>query len=149
MKKSILSGVTFALLAVFTNTRLAAEDHTKLTGYIVERDCGQRLAKAGLPPEMIAREVKNCVLTTNASANADFGLLVDNTFYEFDKTGKKLARAAVAQAGALEQAKFTVVGRVSTDTVTRATIPGPNGSAIPVTGHKGKKIYVESVTEGR
>jgi|SRR5215510_12455534 len=75
------------------------------------------------------------------SAKPSYGIVVDGKLHTFDKRGNELAKAALARSSSPRVATFTVIAVLSTSSVDRASIPGPNGVAL-MRSQNGFKILV-------
>jgi hypothetical protein len=145
MKKSLFLLIAFAVAMNFSSLSAAQGGETTLIGHLIDKDCAKRYAKKDHSREEVEKLVRICSLTEDGTQRS-VGVLANGRFYEFDKRGNELAKLALEKAGNDKGATFKVVGRLSTTTVDRASIPGPNGSAIKVTGQKpARKMKVESV----
>jgi hypothetical protein len=110
MLKKFIFSLTAAMalsLAAF-----AQDGKATLTGYIVDKTCSAKDAKAADPQAEAANESKGCILMESC-LKSGLGIYVDGKYHEFDAKGTQLAKAALEKSKKAKGAKFKVTGTES------------------------------------
>jgi hypothetical protein len=90
---------------------------SSVTGRVIVKACAKRYGTQNWLTDSrrlnaeAAQQDAECSATW-ADPASDLGMVVDGTFYEFDKTGMVLAKRALSKATDRSTAVFTVVGRI-------------------------------------
>jgi hypothetical protein len=132
----------------------AESQPSSVTGRVIVKACAERYGRHDWLRDSrrlnaeAAQQAAECSATW-ADPASDLGMVVDGTFYEFDKTGLVLAKTALSKATDRSTAVFTVVGRIINKSgrfVPFTQIGGSSGGFRIPPEHK---IKVERIEEAR
>jgi hypothetical protein len=125
----------------FVRPGSAEEPKTSLSGHLMVKACADRYRiHAGTEA---VRHALDCSAKWDGPVS-DLGLLLaDGTFYEFDKTGKVLAKEALGKVTDPSTASFTVTGRIVS--TMGGFVPSPYGGGIRIPPVD--KIKVEEIKQ--
>jgi hypothetical protein len=115
----MLKKFIFSLTAVMALSLVAmAYDGDPLVGVIVDKNCatGKVAKQGGDLQTAAANESRGCILMPSC-VNSGLGIYSDGKYYEFDKNGVALAKAALEKSKKDKGAKFKVTGKVTGDKV--------------------------------
>jgi hypothetical protein len=107
MKKSLVFALA-ALLCIGV-LAIAKPRKTKVTGFLIDKQCSGNVAKKDNPMEAAAGHTKKCALMEKCVASG-LGVFSDGKFYELDDTGKALAKAFLEKSTLDKGVEVTVEG---------------------------------------
>jgi len=113
----MLKKFIFSLTAIMALSLVAmAYDGDYLEGVIVDKNCatGKVAKQGGDLQTAAANENRGCILMTSC-LNSGLGLYSGGKYYEFDRKGNELAKAALEKSKKDKGAKFKVTGKVTGD----------------------------------
>ena len=129
MNTRLIAVLTLTAGLGFVRPCSAQEPKTSLSGHLMVKACADRYRNHD--DVEAVRHALDCAAKWDGPAS-DLGLLLaDGTFYEFDRTGKMLAKEALGKATDPRTAVFTVSGRIVS--TMGGFIPSPSGGGIRIT----------------
>ena len=117
MKKNLV--LVLAILLCVGVIAIAKPKKTKVTGFLIDKQCSANVAKKDKPMEAAAGHTKKCSLMEKCLASG-LGVFSDGKFYELDDNGKTLAKAFMEKSTLDKGIEVTVEG--TTDDATPTTI---------------------------
>jgi hypothetical protein len=109
LKKFIFSLTAIMALSLVV---IAQDGNSTFEGFVVDKACSAKVAKASDPTTESANQPKSCILA-DACFKSGVGIYADGKFVEFDAKGKELAKAAIEKSKKDKGVKFKVTGKVT------------------------------------
>ena len=113
LKKFICALTVIMALSVVA---MAQDGATTVTGYVVDKACSAKVAKAKDPATEAAGQPKGCILMKSCF-DSGVGVYSDGKFIEFDDKGKNLAKAALEKTKKDKGVKLKVTGKLTGTTM--------------------------------
>jgi hypothetical protein len=115
----MLKKFIFSLAAIMALSFVAlAYDDDSMVGVIVDKNCatGKVAKQGGDLQTAAANESRGCILM-DSCLKSGLGLYAGGKYYQFDKKGNELAKAALEKSKKDKGANFKVTGKVTGNTI--------------------------------